>query len=179
MENNSNESNKPPEGDEVKHPRDLELLKFVQSVREYHHKALWEEEKHFTWLNSFVLSGELLMFASDKLSMCSKSTLISILTGFGILTSLLALIVVRSESRNFQEAFERYDQYNRKVFQSNDTEQPLDTNNRFFKLLRFLRSDRLKIRVVFQVIFILFLITFVLIQSAFSLVNHLQWSLCW
>jgi hypothetical protein len=148
-------------------------------VREYHHKALWEEEKHFTWLNSLVLSGELLVFASDKLSTCSKSTLISILTGFGLLTSLLALKVVRAESRNFQRALRRYVEFDQLVFGSKDPEPPLDANSGYVKLLWQSLLGRQNIRAAFQGVFILFAVAFVLIQIAFALVNRLQWSVCW
>jgi hypothetical protein len=36
----------------------VEALKFAQQLREYHHKALWEEEKHFTWLLSIILAAQ-------------------------------------------------------------------------------------------------------------------------
>ncbi len=161
--------------------RDLELLKLTQAQREYHHQALWKEETHFTWLNSLVLSGQLLIFASsDKLSICSQSTLICILAGLGTLTSLLALRVIRAESKNFQDQLIQYVTLHNRVFPPNhQLEVPSKLANKgYHKLVWNSLWGRQTIRDAFQCVFLLFIIVFILVAVAFGAIHHLRWQLC-
>jgi hypothetical protein len=164
----------------VKVENDLELLKAKHAQREYHHKALWEEEKHFTWLNSLVLSGQLLVFASDKLSVCAQSTLICLLAALGVGLSLLALRVLRSESQNFQEQMIQYVELHNKVFPTQKLSQPSNAaNKRYLNLLWDSLRGRQTIRDAFQGVFLLFIVMFAAMAVAFGATNHLKWSLCW
>lgn len=42
--------------------KDIEKLKMAFTIRDSHHKSLWEEEKHFTWWLSILLSAQIVIY---------------------------------------------------------------------------------------------------------------------
>jgi hypothetical protein len=75
----------------------LDAFKFAQQFREYHHRALWEEEKHFTWLLSIVLAAQAAVLTAKGADLPARSPLLVALALVGIAFVVVALVVVRRE----------------------------------------------------------------------------------
>jgi len=82
----------------------MDTLRFAQQLREYHHGALWEEEKHFLWLNSILLAAQAAVFNAalngDGLigpELKPRDVVLIVLGGLGLVLSIIALRVVRRE----------------------------------------------------------------------------------
>jgi hypothetical protein len=86
----------------------IEELRIAWQQRESHHRALWEEEKHFTWLNSIVLAAQTALITSQTLNSSARHLIALILASFGSLFAITAIVVVRAEGRNFQRALGRF-----------------------------------------------------------------------
>ena len=82
----------------------LNRLEFAKGLREYHHKAIWEEEKHFTWLVSIILSLQVIVYTNDKICEQNKCLLILGLSFIGFIFCCLFLIVIRREGYFFHKA---------------------------------------------------------------------------
>ncbi|PWB70908.1 hypothetical protein C3F09_08515 [candidate division GN15 bacterium] len=140
----------------------IDRLRIAQEIRDYHHKALWEEEKHFTWFLSILLSSIALITTTDKIEPHPKIICAGVLSLLGVLISLLALRVVRNESRNFQVALHRFVACYNQVFPDiplpmvGATEQAKSMPKR---LQAALRGD-VSTREAFQWVFRLFLLVF-------------------
>jgi len=85
----------------------MDFYKLAQDVRKYHHSALWEIEKHFTWWVSILLGALFLFLANARnlngslLALAFTST-----ATFGFAVSLIGFMVVRREGRYFSEALQ-------------------------------------------------------------------------
>jgi hypothetical protein len=61
-------------------------LQVARAMRDSHHRALWEEEKHFTWLLSIVLTADaVLLFRSAGLPEPDRSLAIGVASTLGAL----------------------------------------------------------------------------------------------
>jgi hypothetical protein len=81
-----------------------DALKFTQALREYHHKALWEEEKHFTWLHSIILAAQAAILTRTPDELAARSTILVVLGVIGLLFAIVAFCVVRREGQFFTYA---------------------------------------------------------------------------
>ena len=149
-------------------PCDLAKLQVAQSLRDYHHKALWQEETHFTWLVSIVFSADILLATTDKLSTIEKLLLMLGVSLVGVVLSLIGLRVLRSESDNFQVALHRLIIEHNRCFQYAPLpEVPASSQNKNpIRLMVLGLLWRVSIRESFQLVLILFCLIFVLITIA-------------
>lgn len=83
---------------------DLERLKIALDLRRFHHNAIWEEQKHFTWLISILLSGQVIGVSSGRLDSNAKSVLILVGSLIGALLSATAFRVQRREGQYYSDA---------------------------------------------------------------------------
>jgi len=139
-------------------------LSAAQSIREYHHKAIWEEEKHFTWLLSIILSAQYLVFTSSALENFLKLQFVIAISLLGMLFSFLAYRILHSEGNHFQRAYKLFVEEHNKVF----TSTPLDlvtqpANKKLFQLLGGFFTGKLGVRDSFQFIFVIFFVVFAVI----------------
>lgn len=149
-----------------------EKLAIAQTLREYHHKALWEEEKHFTWLNSLVLSAQVLLFTADpaKVPIADRRIALVIVGLFGMLLSSLGLTVIRRESYNFHVALLRFIYFHNAVFPESPLPRPArDANRTLGELLMLGCTGRLSIKDAFQTILLAFMAMFAATNLVFIL----------
>lgn len=82
----------------------LDELNSAHALRDFHHKALWEEQKHFTWLCSIVLSALALVISTDSIATGTKTLLTYLLSIAGVTLSVIALRVVQLEAQGYADA---------------------------------------------------------------------------
>lgn len=144
-------------------PTDLTKLQIAQTLRDYHHKALWEEEKHFMWFVSIFLSADLLLATTDKLTTSAKGAFIALVSTLGTVICLVGLRVLRKEGQYFQDALLRFVNQHNICFQDVPLNLPRRAAN---KPVRLLLLDALhgkaSVRDTFQSLFCLFLLVFVI-----------------
>jgi hypothetical protein len=88
-------------------------LEFAFKVRAYHHNAIWEEQKHFTWFMSILLSAQLLALTSDRIETPTKALVTSLAAFVGVTLAATGFRVQRREGEFFRNANELYiAQYN-------------------------------------------------------------------
>jgi hypothetical protein len=137
---------------------DPERLKLAHQLREYHHKALWEEQKHFTWLLSIVLGAQVLVLTKDSIGLPSRNFILAILAGVAVVVVVLALAVVRREGAYFSEASQRLVPLLNQAFP--DVQVPkvaAKANTSLFKMAWLLfRPHKLSIRDAFQLVLVSF-----------------------
>lgn len=155
---------------------DITKLQFVQSIRAYHHAALWEEEKHFTWLNSLIFSAQLFLLTSSSEKIPVRFPLIVVVSLLGISTSLVALRVIRKESEYFLSALSRFVEEHNLVFQ--DTNRalpsvPVSANKSYPKLIISFFLGRVGVRDAFQVVFLTFGAAFLAVLLI--AITHISW----
>lgn len=85
----------------------MDFYRLAQDVRKYHHSALWEIEKHFTWWVSIFLGALFLLLVNkDKLDVNIIPWALGLTAVFGLVVSLIGSAVVRREGRYFSEALQ-------------------------------------------------------------------------
>lgn len=159
--------------------QELEKLKIAQDIRLYHHRALWDEEKHFTWLLSGILSMQVLFIIEDDLSILEKYAFVSVISFVGIILSSIAFRVVRIESSYFQQAMRRFAIEHNKCFYDFDKLSTADKESDSCDLLCLIFSGlngNTSVRVNFQLIMIVFIISFSL--SFFLSICYSLWNFC-
>lgn len=146
-------------------------LEIAQAIRNYHHKALWEEQKHFTWWISIVLSAQILLYLNISISSPIKLLFILMSSVVGLFLCIMAIITIRKEGEYFQRALSEYVI----VYNEVNCERPLPpveqrSNNSLPKLCKAFFKGELGIRDVFQLIFIFFVFIFILV-AAFAILE--------
>jgi hypothetical protein len=143
---------------------DIARLQFAQSIRVFHHAALWEEEKHFTWLNSLILSAQLLLFNSEKIPFKFRFSLILVVSLLGVLASRIALRVIRKEGEYFCNALNRFVDEHNSIFPDKQLPPaPTPPNKSYPTLLKSFLLGQVGVRDAFQVVFLAFGTAFVTI----------------
>jgi len=85
----------------------LDLYRLTQDVRKYHHSALWEIEKHFTWWASILLGACVLILANvDKVGEPAAYYVLGVIAFVGALLSIMGKTVVEKEGEYFGEALQ-------------------------------------------------------------------------
>jgi hypothetical protein len=137
---------------------DLRNVEFAHKLREFHHDALWEEEKHFTWLATLLLSFQGLLFSSEK-PFPGRLALLVIASLLGILLSIVALEVIRKEGQYFHHNLKHFvDEYNEAFPDRKLRPAPEKANKELWKLIRdFILTGRLGGREAFQIVFLGFI----------------------
>lgn len=137
----------------------IQKLEFAQNLREYHHKAIWEEEKHFSWLISIIISLQVIIYTNDKICLQNKSLIIIFLSLIGIIFCLLALKIIRREGVFFIKALALFVKEYNSVFNPSKSDlyyiepAPSEANKPFKILIKNSFLMTLGIRESFQMLF--------------------------
>jgi len=153
-------------------PERLDRLRSAHAFREFHHKALWEEEKHFTWLNSIILSVQVLLLTSDKVDERSKAPLMIVVSVVGVVLSLIAYGVLRRESRNFHDTLATFNDAHFAVFGGYRRDPGKAANKPTLSLLWTVVKFKANIRDSFQFVCLLFCLAFATILVVFLVAPH-------
>jgi len=140
----------------------LTRLDLAHQIRQSHHNAIWEEQKHFTWLISIILSAQLIVFVGAKLSPSQRIALIIVSSVVGVLFAITGFRVQRIEGIYFYNANIIYDEAHRAVFQT--TEPPYrraSANKTLPGLIASIFTNRSGVRDHFQFLFLTFIAVFV------------------
>lgn len=86
----------------------IKSLEMAHTIREFHHKSLWEEEKHFTWLISLLLTAQIILYMSNDLCNQNKFYFILILSITGNLICCMAFRILRREGYYFHKALSKF-----------------------------------------------------------------------
>ncbi|HZF09013.1 MAG TPA: hypothetical protein VFE33_09510 [Thermoanaerobaculia bacterium] len=141
-------------------PDALERVKIAQAIREYHHRALWEEEKHFTWLVSIALGALVLLFTA-KIGRPEKLLLIGAVALAGALSALIGFRVLRLESVNFQLALQRVVSEHNRCFPAHSLANPPSTATKSIpRLIAAALQSRAGIRDYFELLLLFFSVLF-------------------
>ncbi|MFI7028201.1 hypothetical protein ACIBK1_05785 [Microbispora rosea] len=139
----------------------LERLKFMFTVRSYHHNAIWEEQKHFTWLISILLSAQLVTLASTSLGTSGKIIIILAGSIVGIVLAVTAFRVQRHEGRYFRAANVAYiKEYNLLWRDSPLPMPPVKANKGILELVLSFFTGNAGVRDYFQVLWLSFITVF-------------------
>jgi len=148
--------------EETKNNHDVKRLEIAHNIREFHHKSLWEEEKHFTWWVSIVLSAQILIYTSNSLCNQSKLIFIFIASLVGIFLCIIAFRVLRREGEYFHTALSRFvKEYNSIYTTSPLPDVPEKANKNIRELIKSFLTCKIGVRDSFQLLFLLFIVIFV------------------
>jgi hypothetical protein len=144
----------------------IKALSIAQQHREYFHRALWEEEKHFTWLLSIILAAQITIITMKCLP--TKEVLLCALAAIGFIFAVIALRVVRREGKSFMKANKLFVECFNIVFPEHKIKPPADEANRdIIKLpCSVLGYKPPSIRDCFQFIFLVFAVADILLFAA-------------
>lgn len=139
-------------------PQAVDALRLTQQLREYHHKALWEEEKHFTWLLSILLAAQAAILTAKAADLPARTAILVALAATGLVLVIVALCVVRREGGFFVNAHGLFVTYYNRVFPSQPLQGPSAKANRRVVVLPFLLFVpwMLSIRDAFQLVLLVF-----------------------
>jgi hypothetical protein len=150
------------QGDSNSNLSAVEALKFAQQFREYHHKALWEEEKHFTWLLSIILAAQAAVLTAKGSDLPARAPILIVLAVIGLAFVAVALRVVRREGAFFVSAHAVFVPFYNRQFPDRPLAAPPVAANRPVLLLPLLLFVpwKLSIRDAFQVVLLVFGVTY-------------------
>ena len=86
-------------------PGDLRRLEVALELRKFHHTSIWEEQKHFTWLISLLLSALVIGATSDRVNSTARAVMLLVGSLVGFLLSMTAYRVQRREGVYYQNAY--------------------------------------------------------------------------
>lgn len=146
----------------------LSLLPNIMSLRQYHHTALWEQQKHFTWWISIIIGTNILILNSNSLTLLQKLIISHILMILGILITLIALSVLGKETKNFNEILDSFNtitnqlKLNEYGLIPHYNTKPINTmtTSKILLIYKFFKFQELRITEYFQLVFIVCLIVF-------------------
>lgn len=138
-----------------------EELDLLYQIRQGHHNALWEEQKHFTWLISIILSGQLVIFAGVKVAATQKITLIVISSLVGILFAIIGFRTQRIEGVYFTNANVAYNEAYKALFRTGAPSWHRGSPNKPIKeLISTIFTSSSGVRDYFQFLFLSFIVVF-------------------
>jgi hypothetical protein len=134
-----------------------DALRLSQQLREYHHRALWEEEKHFTWLLSIILAAQAAVATKKASELEARALLLIVLGIVGLALVVAAVRVVRREGEFFVEAHREFVKRFNLVFADRKLDEPAANPNRnVFALPFVVLGGTPSIRDNFQFVFLVF-----------------------
>lgn len=147
-------------------PIDSTRLGLALENRKFHHNSIWEEQKHFTWLISILLSGVVLGLASDRINVTGKGALILVGSAVGLLLSLMAFRVQRREGVYYRIAQATFVEEWNALFPRHPFLPPAERANLGIARLLWLSvTGRAGVRDYFQSLFLSFAIAFLGLAS--------------
>lgn len=151
---------------ETKNNHDVKRLELAHKIRDLHHKSLWEEEKHFTWWISIVLSTVIVLYTSS--SICDQNRLIfmAIVSAVGFFICFIALNVMRKEGVYFHIALSRFVSEYNKIYKTSLLKPvPEKANENMRDLIKLFFTPwklwKLGVRNSFQCLFLFFMLIFI------------------
>lgn len=130
-------------------------LDIANQLRQPHYNSIWEQQKHFTWLISAVFSAEAIVFGTGLLNSHGKPIILCLVSGIGILFSLMGFRVQRIEGRYFCSANEVFAREYKAVFPYAEVPyRRQDPNKTVPGLFVAVLRDRAGVRDSFQFIFL-------------------------
>lgn len=139
----------------------MEELDLLFQLRQAHHNAIWEEQKHFTWLISIILSGQLVIFAGVSIASTQKIALVVVSSLVGILFAVIGFRTQRIEGIYFSRANVAFNEAYRKVFHAAGSPwQRSGPNKRIRDLVSEIFTAKSGVRDYFQFLFPSFIIVF-------------------
>ena len=150
---------------------DLAKLDIAFRIWAHHHNSIWEEQKHFMWLISIVLSAQLLVLTSNAVPQPGRTVLAVTGSLVGVLLALTGLSVQRREGFYFWKASAQlFVEYN-EIFRDRPMGNlPPSPNKTLISLVVAFFTGRAGVRDSFQVLFLCFMLVFFLLPmiAAFS-----------
>lgn len=133
----------------------LDRLASAHTFRAYHHHALWEAERHFTWVASVVLSATVIVGTSDKFGVTFRLIGAALLGSVGAVVCLIALTVVKRERAGFALAARVFlIEYNNCFPHDVRIIYPVHPAPSLFAAVRRVISGEMSVREAFQLLFV-------------------------
>jgi len=148
---------------------ELDRLEFAFKRWAYHHTAIWEAQKHFTWFISIVLSAQVLSLSTKSLSHTTRLIAVETLSVAGVVLAWIGCRVQRREGSLFTFASDEYIAEHNAVFPehamptrdlTDDHRAKMPGNPSWGELLVAPFRPGTGIRVMFQWLFVLFMVGF-------------------
>jgi hypothetical protein len=139
-------------------------LDLAIKIRQSHHYSIWEEQKHFTWLISIILSAQAVVLAGVKLGSPQKAILISVASAVGILIALTAYRVQRVEGVYYCQSHTHFVNQYRAVYPSAEVPHYNPKPNKNIpELVHSILTAKSGVRDHFQFLFLSFMVVFMAI----------------
>jgi len=137
-----------------------EKLDLLFKIRQAHHNAIWEEQKHFTWLISIILSGQLVILADVKIASTQKITLVIVSSIMGILFAVIGFRTQRIEGVCYTDASVAFNEVYRALFHAESPWQRSNPNKTIRDLIPAIFTSSSDVRDHFQFLFLFLIIVF-------------------
>jgi len=138
-------------------PGDLRRLEMALELRKFHHNSIWEEQKHFTWLISLLLSALVIGATSDRVNSTARAVMLLVGSLMGFMLSLTAFRVQRREGVYYQNAYAAFaKEWNLQFPQQRVGAFPMRPNRSFTRLVTATMTGKAGVRDYFQLLFLLF-----------------------
>jgi hypothetical protein len=145
---------------------EIAKLDLARELQHTHYNSLWEEQKHFTWLISIILSAQAIVLAGTSLDSTGKQMIISVASLVGILISITGYRAQRLESIYFRQANQLFVRLYNSVYPDAPTSYNLlNTNKPLPRLIKATLTGRAGIRDQFQFLFLAFTVIFIAIAA--------------
>jgi len=149
------------ERSQLKTDGDLARVELAFEIRKYHHGAIWEEQKHFTWLISILLSAIVIGATSDRLSETTTAIVVLVGSMVGCFLAVTAFRVQRREGEYFRNANASFvDEWNLAFPSSPLLRPPARANRPLYSLIGGAFIGKIGVRDYFQLLFVAFAVAF-------------------
>ena len=139
----------------------MEKLDLLLKIRQGHHDAIWEEQKHFTWLISIILSGQFVIFAGVQIASTQKIALVVVSSLVGILFAVVGFRTQRIEGVYFTNANAAFNEASRAAFRTAESPWKRSNPNRTIRdLILAIFTNKSGVRDYFQFLFLSFIAIF-------------------
>jgi hypothetical protein len=142
---------------------DMTNLEFARNLRAFHHKALWEEEKHFTWWVLVLLSAIVLFSTSANVDPKAKLAFILVGCLVGVVLCCIGFRVFRVEGGYFHKALSMFVVEYNKIYRPPLDKVPDKANKGIGKLIGSCCTCKAGIRDYFQLLFLFLILVFLAI----------------
>jgi hypothetical protein len=113
----------------------LARVELAMQLRDFHHKGIWEEQKHFTWLISILLSGAVVALSTGSFDESERSWLLLIIGAVGLVVTYVAVRIQSIEGESFNGAHQTFKTEFTRVFPDHEWPPPRPPKARGVKRL--------------------------------------------
>lgn len=140
---------------------DVAKLDMAHKIRHSNYNSIWEQQKHFTWLISIILSAQAIVLTGTKLASSDKVAIILIASVMGIVISIIGFRVQRIEGIYFCQANVLFVKEHQAVYPEAETPHSAKEPNKSIpRLIVAVFSGKAGVRDHFQILFLAFIIAF-------------------